>query len=312
MKLPLLVAAVLCAAVAAPSRAATVPNDDAAPKFDFTKKPELRPVLGLPVYDPTKPLSPEDADYFSDHVFALYQNIGSLSRFIHHKRTKDEPAMPAEDLAWATKELEANKAAADKVLPQAQTALRVGITRKPSYSEELRKRLGLTAGIKVGGLLLRARAVPYLANAKPPLAYWQERENDALSAVMCDLHYIVRGASARLEEFDAEADKQARKMLEEDLAELAEMRKNILAAQQEAEERRQLENSKVEEARERVNRASGGKLGADKTTVEENKDEPAPPSGSNTQIDPAGAARDAAKTPRAAPVKGKHITVPNP
>jgi hypothetical protein len=168
--------------------------------------------------------------------------------------------------------------------------------------------------------LAHARFSKYLAPAgggKPPLSHWQMVEDDALATVMRDLYYLVQAAGVRAEEFDAEDAAKIRKELETDLAELAEARREIQAATKQKEEDQLRDSNRLEDARGRVNRASSGDFGGNKNTAGAGKDgtgSGGSVSGGDggSQIDPAEAARRANETPRAAPIKGKRINVPNP
>ncbi len=310
MKLPLLAAA-LCAALAAPSHA----GQAEIPKFDFTKRPELQPVPSLPEYPDHKEMTNKDAEILKSHLFGLYQNIGSLGRFIRHKRTKDEPPMPAEDLAWATKELAAAKAAADIAQPKAEKALKVGIERLPPLSEETRRLMG---DLRFRGLFARAK---YAKPAKPTLEFWEMVENDAQAAVMLDLYDLVEQACRRPHDIDEKENAQSVKRLAEDVAELNDARAKIKSWQDEAGENRESDAKKTENARNKINRAASGDLGAQNSSTQAGKDgttsspdnaNGVTAGGGGQQIDPAEAARRANQTPRHQPIKGKSIVVPNP
>ncbi|MCR4295568.1 MAG: hypothetical protein NUW21_08540 [Elusimicrobia bacterium] len=245
---PLLLA-VLCAGLAAPASAQT----EAPPKFDFTIRPELYPHPVRPARDASKVMTVEEAKALSEALFAAYQNIGALARFRFHVRTKDEAPMTADELGWVEIELKDEMAAAEKLAPEAEAALKTGIER-PAPDKGSRFKFG-----KRLRMASRAR-MPW--STKPTYEQYRMGEHYAMSGVMHGLYGLVDSASVRLSGEDEVKDEEKhaaelRQSLSEDYADLASSRKGMLNTAKEAENRPKDEGATADGARRRVERVTG-------------------------------------------------------
>jgi len=246
---PLLLA-VFCAVLAAPALAGTPPAPEPA-KFDFTERPPFRPYAALPPRDAAKPMKVEESKILADNLFAAYLNIGGLSRFRFHVRTKDEKPMTAEELDWAEKELTKNMAVADGLLTEAQAALKVGLERKPPLPDSMKE-----WGSKLKGGLMLGRA-KMGRRVKPTFEDYRQEEHGAMGGVMLDLYELVKSGSDRLAEVEPEDVAKVEKVLAKDLEELAEARKGMEGAAKEADAQGKNGEDKLEGARKRAAKAAG-------------------------------------------------------
>lgn len=258
--LPLLLA-VLCAVLAGPALAQVKRVPDSAPagggegpaKFDFTIRPKLFPHPVRPARDASKPMTVEEAKALSEDLFAAYQNIGALSRFRFHQRAKDQVPMTSDELGWVETELSDEMAAAEKLGPEAEKALKTGIERPAPWPEEFKKSLSGLKRMRMGGRALMARS------SKPTYEHYRMFEQGAMGGIMRNLYILVDEAAAREDDpkEDAKFVAQTRQELSEDYAALASARKGMLDAAKESEARRKDEGARSGAARERAERAAG-------------------------------------------------------
>lgn len=243
--------AVLCAALAGPALAQVKTVEPAPAKYDFTVRPHLRPHLVRPARDASKVLTVKEAEALSEDLFATYLNIGGLSRFRFHVRTKDEAPMTSDELGWAEIELKDEMAHADKLLPEAQAVLKAGIERKPPLPDSMKE----WGGKLKGGLMLgRAKLARRI---KPTFEDYRREELEAMGGVMLDLYELVKSGSDRLAEVEPEDVAKVEKTLAKDLEELNEARKKMEGAAKEAAAQGKNGEDKLEAAQARAKKAAG-------------------------------------------------------
>lgn len=244
---PLLLA-VLCAGLAAPVVAQTE-----APKFDFTIRPKLYPHPVRPKRDASKVMTVEEAKALSEALFAAYQNIVALTVFRFHKRAKDEAPMTADELGWVEIELKDEMAAAEKLAPEAEKALKTGIERPEPYKG---------SGFKFGERLRSFSRARMAWSRKPTYEQYRMSEHYAMSGVMHDLYALVDSATVRLNDEDEVKDEgkhaaELRQNLSQEYADLASARKGMLSTAKEAEDRPKDEGATADAARRRAQRVIG-------------------------------------------------------
>lgn len=251
-----LLSAVLCAGLAANAFAATETAPIPAvkhgiPTYDFTVRPKLYPHVPRPERDASKPMKVEEAKALAEDLFAAYQNIGALSRFRFHQRTKDEAPMTSDELGWVETELKDEMAIAEKLAAEAETALKTGIERPAAYPDGYVSQLAKLRRMKFGRVKLKTN--------KPHYEFYRMTEHGAMGDIMLNLYALVDEASDRVDDpkEDAKFVAETRKGLSEDYAELAEARKGMLATAKEAEEKRKDAGATADAARKRAEKAAG-------------------------------------------------------
>lgn len=249
---PLLLAvlsAVLAGSAVAQTETAPIPDGSkGATKYDFTIRPKLKPHPDRKARDASKVATVEEAKALSKDLFVTYQNLSSLTLFRFHKRTKDEAPMTADELGWAETEMKDEMAIAEKLAPEAETALKVGIERpKP-----------LNHGLKIGRFRRAMSGIMPRSN-KPTYEEYRRGEHYAMSAIMSDLWSLVDLASERLddpEEIEKESA-EARLDLDKSYEALAYARKGMLEAAKEADAKPKDEAATSGAARQRAEKAAG-------------------------------------------------------
>jgi len=184
MKPSSVLAAVLCSVLAG----AALAQPAGQPKFDFTVRPKLVPRPDRPSRDTSKVMTGPEARALAKDLFVSYQNIGSLARFRFHKRTKDEAPMTADELGWVETELKDEMALAEKLAPEAETALKTGIEREPP----LKFKHPSLAGLRIAGMVK-------LKSSKPTYEDYRRAEHNTMGGLMLGLHELVNAAADREE-----------------------------------------------------------------------------------------------------------------
>lgn len=302
--------AALLAALAAPALAGVPDNPapsapDGRPKYDFTKRPDLRTYAPREKAPAGQPLTEKQAKALAQHLFDNYQNVSGLSLFRFHKRTPDEPVMTLEELTWADENLAREVKLADELQAEADAAFKAGITRRVATPGGLR----LAAGRMFLGRL------KYIRANKPTLDELRRDENEAIASIGVSLYSILQDESEPAAEGDPKQRAEADKALADGRADLARVRKEILDFRQEDAERAELRSSSILDSKERVKRASAGGFEkkfapSDGAPGGQTSATPAPSSGGRTAEQ---AIKEAASRPRASlPRKGKPAEVPAP
>lgn len=242
-------AAALLAVFAVPALAAVPAGEEFKPdfpKFDFTKRPELRTYDARDKAAAGAPLKHAEAKALSNDLFDNYQNISGLALFRFHKRTEDEPAMTLEEIAWADDALAREAKLADELFAEAEAAFKAGIERRPPGLHE-RRRLGMIVG-----------GAKYARSFRPTLDELRRDESHAIGSIGRALSSILRQDSEPVATGDAEQRAEAEKSLAEARLDLAKVRKEIQGFRQEDAEREGLRSSSVLESKDRVERALKG------------------------------------------------------
>lgn len=259
---PLLLA-VFCAALAGPAAAAqteTAPVPavkHGIPKFDFTLRPKLRPHPERAPRDASKVMTEKEGRALAEDLFAGYLNIGSLTRFRFHKRTKDEAPMTADELGWVETELKDEMALAEKLAPEAEMALKTGIERPEPWPKDSKYK-------DMKFARLRAMSIRLAVSNKPTYEDQRMYEHYAMGSIMDNLWTLVDIASSREDdaEEDAKAVAETRAHLSVSYASLASARKGMLAAAKESEALRKDEAATADAARKRAEKVAGPKGGS--------------------------------------------------
>lgn len=309
MKRSAWLAAALLSALAVPALAGSTrtPTEDtsAYPKYDFTKRPDLR------AYEPREKapagnaLTEKQAKALAKDLFDNYQNISGLALFRFHKRTADEPMMTLEEITWADDALAREAKLSGDLQAEADAAFKAGIARRvptPGMPH-------LAIGRPFMGRL------KYIRSHKPTLDELRRDEYEALSSIGLSLSVIVREESEPAAEADPKERAETDKALAENRADLAKVRQEILNYRQEDAEREELRSSSIQDSKERVKRATAGGFEkrfapADAAPGGQTSATPAPASGGKTaeQI-----IREANALPRAVPLRKRQAAeVPAP
>lgn len=302
-----LVAAFL-ASLAVPALAGTpgpAPDAGGPPKYDFTKRPDLRTYAPREKAPASTPLTEKQAKALAKDLFDNYLNTSGLYLFRFHKRTQDEPPMTLEDLNWADEILAKEAKLSDELQAEADAALKAGIERRVVTPGAPRSAMGRP-------FLGRLRAIH---SRKPTLDDLRQWEYEARSAIGLNLYVILHEESEPADQADAEQRAEADKNVVEARAELAEALKNIREFRQADAEREELRSSSILESKERVKRATSGSFEKRAAPSAGHPSAGSPPSagGGSSGKTAEEAIREANSRPRAAlPRKGKPAPVPAP
>lgn len=244
-----LLLALLSAVLAGPALAQV--NVEYPTKYDFTVRPKLYPHLVRKARDAKKPMTVEEAKALKEELFAAYQNIGALSRFRFHKRTKDEAPMTADELGWVETELKDEMEMAEKLAPEAEAALKTGIQRPEPWPKDFKNPMGKLKRMGIIGRFV------LMTPSKPTYEHFRMLEQGAMGGIMSNLYELVSLASDREEDpkDDAKYAAEIRQMLSEDYAELASARKGMLGTVKEAEAQAKDEGATAGAARKRAVKA---------------------------------------------------------